>query len=94
MESRWTGGRQVWAGKVRSDWGTETGTLKGTSIGGESVFFCALCRGRGDGVQELGNCSALVSVRVAVLNIDHVDDKWRDAEEDGASETWTRFEER
>ena len=81
-------------GEVRSDWGAERGTPKGTSIGGESVFFCALCWGRRDRVQELRNCGALVSVRVAVLNIDHVDDKWRNAEEDGATGTWTRFEER
>ena len=41
------------------------------------MFFCAFCWGRRDRVQELRNCGALVSVRVAVLNIDHVDDKWQ-----------------
>ena len=46
------------------------------------MFFLPLRRGRGDRVQELRDCSAFVGVRVAVLNIDHVDDGWRNAEED------------
>ena len=56
--------------------------MKSTSIGGESVFFLTFCWRRRDGVQELGNCGTLVGVRVAVLDIDHVDGGWRNAGED------------
>ena len=48
------------------------------------MLVLTFCWRRRDGVQELRNCGALVSVRVAVLNIDHVDNRWHDVEEDEA----------
>ena len=83
------------SGRVRLD---RTGGLRlrreSTSIGGESVFFLTLCWGRRDGVQELRNCGALVGVRVAVLDIDHVDGRWQVRGRMRLAGTWTRFEER